>query len=240
MNIKCEIENMYSDYCILKENILDVLKKIDDYKIPYHKQKIANLLSSVSFDFRLDDLLSFTVNILFKKNYYDEYELRHLKEYIDMSSEKELPFSDILVKDNIWDCWDLENNRKLQKNYKDIGRIAYWETPKKGNELIYSVKIDILKVLSEIELCMMKKENLLMKYFGDISSERHEYFCNKVRNKNIKNEITKYIKIINKQSISKIDLVNKKLNISKTKLLCDDIIEKICYFHDRLIENNIY
>lgn len=225
-NIKHDFENFYKETINIKETLLELQNVVLRNKIPYNKGKITNLICYFFNSLIFADISMLVISICWKKKYLIPLTEENLRKNI---IKKDVPFPELWKPENsknqYWD-WD-DHGKDLRIKYGDHHYNIYKIVPPNPLPKImkYNDKVKIIETFKKINIYFLHRLSIKNKYVP-LNGTHHYFYSDEIYEKD-KQNIDKYIQIIENQPVDLLDIANKKLSFMKNKLICDDINELI-------------
>ena len=236
-DLKHDTEKLYDDLCECKYNLYKAEDIIVSFKIPRVKEKILNNTTYYYNQLRPRDILENVHDLCWDGMNDDTIET--LNEGI---SKDMIPFEELWINDK-WEFWDLYNSGKDEidelinkskkippKDYsyydKDHNN-TYLKIQKINGYLPLDKKREILLHLGNVKKYFVNRFQYIEKY--EIITGKH-FSCDKEDTEDNIGFIKETINKIEKAPINKLELANKRLELSKL-CLCEDILIMIAEYY---------
>ena len=236
-DLKQDTEKLYDELCECKYNLYKAEDIIVSFKIPRVKEQILNNTTYYHNQLRPRDILENVHDLCWDGMNDDTIET--LNEGI---SKDMIPFEELWINDK-WEFWDLYNSGKDEidelinksqkipsKDYSYYDKVpnnTYLKIQKKNGYLPLDKKREILLHLGNVKKYFVNRFQYIEKY------ERitGKYFsCDKEDTEDNIGFIKETINKIEKAPINKLELANKRLELSKL-CLCEDILIMIAEYY---------
>jgi len=233
-DLKHDTEKLYDELCECIYNLYKVEDIIVSFKIPYVKEKILNNITYYHNQLRPRNILENVHDLCWDGMNDDTIET--LNEGI---SKDMIPFEELWINDK-WEFWDLYNSGKDElinkskkippKDYsyydKDHNN-TYLKIQKKNGYLPLDKKREILLHLGNVKKYFINRFQYIEKY-ERITGKN--FSCDKEDTEDNIGFIKETINKIEKTPINKLELANKRLELSKL-CLCEDILIMIAEYY---------
>jgi hypothetical protein len=236
-DLKHDTEKLYDELCECKYNLYKAGDIIVSFKIPRVKEKILNNTTHYHNQLRLRDILENVHDLCWDGLHDDTIET--LNEGI---SKDMIPFEELWINDK-WEFWDLYNSGKDEidelinkskkippKDYSYYDKSpnnTYLKIQKINGYLPLDKKREILLHLGNVKKYFVNRFQYIDKY--EIITGKH-FSCDKEDTEDNIGFIKETINKIEKAPINKLELANKRLELSKL-CLCDDILIMIAEYY---------